>query len=253
MSHAKKSFGQHFLRDHSVIEKILARADIQSGDVVVEAGPGQGALTLGLAEKTDTLVLIEADRDLLPELKEQFPKAEMISGDAALVDYDALLHGRKPWIFVSNLPYNAGNAILMQVVRSKNTPKNIVIMVQKEVGERMLGLTPGILSVAVSLYAHVERVCTVKPGAFVPPPKVDSVVLKMTPLASVVDREGVIALAKDGFMNRRKQLHRNLEDVGRISSEKTKEILKNLGYSPLARAEELKTADWIRFFEIVKG
>jgi 16S rRNA (adenine1518-N6/adenine1519-N6)-dimethyltransferase len=111
----------------------------------------------------------------------------------------------------------------------------------------MLGTDPGLLTVAVSLYAQVEKVCIVPPGAFSPPPKVDSVVLKLTPHKKplTADPERVIQIAKAGFATRRKQLHKNLAEADIFSSEHVKTKLEELGYSPLARAEELSLKDWI--------
>ncbi|MFA5945676.1 MAG: rRNA adenine dimethyltransferase family protein [Patescibacteria group bacterium] len=270
MPFAKKSYGQHFLRDQSVLEKIVAAAEIQPEDVVVEIGPGTGALTehlrlplsplfqpphLGLSpsgERNSHLILIEADADLIPALEHKFPEAKIIQADAAQVDYgEAVGVGTKPWILVGNLPYNAGNAILMHALQAKYPPKRLVVMLQKEVGERMLG-KPGsmsVLSVAVQLYAHVDKVCAVPPGAFNPPPKVDSMVLTLVPFSSTIDREAVIAVAKAGFANRRKQLHKNLAESGISTSEKVKDVLKSFGLSELARAEELTVEQWIELKE----
>lgn len=244
MIFAKKSFGQHFLKDQSVIEKIVAAAEIEESDLVVEIGPGTGALTSFLPK--EHLHLIEADKDLIPELEKQYPEAKIIHADAANADYEAVV-GKKPWVLVGNLPYNAGNAIIMYALQSKNPPKRLIVMLQKEVGERMLGVkgAESVLTVAIQLYAHVERVCTVKPGAFVPPPKVDSIVLKLTPYESDLDREKIITVAKVGFGNRRKQLHKNLSEAKMLSSEEAKAILKSLGLSELARAEELSLDQWI--------
>lgn len=255
--HAKKSYGQHFLKDQSVIDKIIAAAEIGPGDLVVEVGPGTGALTKSLAPISSKLVLIESDADLIPGLKAYFTDATVIKADAAQINFDELVPGDREWIFVSNLPYNAGNAILMNVLTSKHPPKRLVIMLQKEVGDRILWLDPGVLSVAVQLYAQVEKVCTVPPGAFSPPPKVDSVVLRLTPRyqspppnlllrkEEELRFERVIAVAKAGFANRRKQLHKNLSEAGLFSSEEVKNKLVELGHSPLARAEELSVKDWI--------
>jgi|GEM_PF-421798 len=281
MTIAKKSYGQHFLHEASVIEKIITAAEIAPGDVVVEAGPGRGALTEKIAELTNP-ILIEADGDLIPELTAKYPEATIIHADAAQVDYDDITQNNRPldpslslrvgsklssdsepplppptsstpWVFISNLPYNAGNAIVMQVLTAKHPPKHLVIMVQKEVGERMLGVkgAESVLTVATNLYARVERVCKVAPGAFTPPPKVDSVVLKLIPYASAIDREKVIGLAKIGFHNRRKQLHRNLSEEGIASSEKIKEFLSGFGLSALARAEELSLENWIKLSEML--
>lgn len=258
MIFAKKSFGQHFLRDQSVLDKIVAAADIGPTDIVVEIGPGRGALTERLAFAGDRLILIEADRELIPDLQTRFPKAKIILADAAQVDYSEIVNDRD-WLLVGNLPYNAGNAIIRQALTSPHPPKRQVVMLQREVGEKMLA-TPGdmsILSVAVQIYADVKRIATVKPGAFVPPPKVDSIVLALTqkePLPSglgraqprqVTDREAIIAIAKLAFAHKRKQMHRTLSEAGVGSSEVIKARLVDMGLSEHARPEELSVANWI--------
>lgn len=248
MPFGKKSYGQHVLRDQSVIANIIEATNPASVDLVVEVGPGLGALTSHLVAQARRLTLIEADRDLAPGLQEKYPSADLVIADAALLDYAAIA-GDSAWAFVSNLPYNAGTAIVMRVLTCDKPPERLVVMVQREVGERMLA-EPGdmsLLSVAVGLYAEVRRICTVKPGAFVPPPKVDSVVLELTPkaYADSPHREDVIALAKIGFANRRKQLHRNLADAKRCSSDFVKLWLANHGLPETARAQELSREHWM--------
>lgn len=257
MVRAKKSFGQHFLHDANVIDKILLAAQPEDFLWVVEVGPGTGALTRQIvARRGDKgLVLVEADADLLVDLTESFPGAEIVQGDAAKVDYDALSI-QAPWLFVSNLPYNAATAILMRVLSSARPPARLVVMVQKEVGERMLGL-PGamsVLTVAVQTYAGVEKLCLVKPGSFSPPPAVDSMVLILTPhveAQSALEPEKIIALAKAGFANRRKYLSGNLAKAGMARAEDVRTWLQEQNFSPLARAEELTVADWIALAERV--
>ncbi|MDO8630596.1 MAG: rRNA adenine dimethyltransferase family protein, partial [Phycisphaerales bacterium] len=178
-------------------------------------------------------------------------------GDAARVDYANIV--ATPWLLVGNLPYNAANAIIMHALESSTPPVRMVVMVQKEVGERLLGLPGcrGLLTVAVQLWADVERVCTVKPGAFVPPPKVDSMVVRITPkprlstgtrfVTQTRFAEEVIRVAKAGFANRRKQLHGNLAEAGVASSDVTKRTLVALGLPPTARAEELSIEEWMQF------
>jgi len=244
---AKKSYGQHFLRDESIVDAIIAAAQPEDADMVVEVGPGLGALTERLAAIAKRLVLIEADRDLVPALRKRFPDADCITADAANVDY-ATLVGDSRWVFVSNLPYNAAAAILMRVLVCDKPPERLVVMVQKEVGERMLAV-PGkmsLFSVAVGLYAEAKKCCVVHPGAFTPQPKVDSMVLTLTPkaYADTPNREDVIALAKIGFANRRKQLHRNFADAGVAPSEATKRVLRNLGLRDDIRAQDVALEEW---------
>ncbi len=246
MIFAKKSFGQHFLRDQSVLDKIVAAAVIGPKDIVIEVGPGRGALTERLAYLGDRLILIEADRDLIAELQTKFPKAKLIQADAAHVNYAELVpHGE--WILIGNLPYNAGNAIIRQALTSTRPPKRQVIMLQREVGEKMLAKPGdmGILSVAVQMYADVKRIMTVKPGAFVPPPKIDSIVVSLCQNQKSPDPETAIALAKLAFAHKRKQMHRTLSDAGIQSSESLKAKLKAMGLSERARPEELGVEQWI--------
>ncbi|HRH32027.1 MAG TPA: 16S rRNA (adenine(1518)-N(6)/adenine(1519)-N(6))-dimethyltransferase RsmA [bacterium] len=255
MIFAKKSFGQHFLRDQSVLEKIVAAGAIQAEDIVVEIGPGRGALTEHLAFLGNRLILVEADRELIPDLETRFPLAKIVQADAAHVDYTELIGARAKeigskgtdWILIGNLPYNAGNAIIRQALTAQVPPKRQVVMLQREVGEKMLA-KPGdmsILSVAVQVYADVKRVATVKPGAFVPPPKVDSIVLALTPNVKADNPEAVIGVAKLAFAHKRKQMHRTLSDAGFGTSEVLKSKLLALGLSEHARPEELSIEQWI--------
>ncbi len=287
MIEAKKSFGQHFLRDVSVVRRILEAANPEEFALTLEVGPGQGALTGALVKRKKEkgkshLVLVEADRDLIPGLQKQFPHAVIVRADAAQADYAAIFSTFQlftPWLLVGNLPYNAANAIIMHALESPQPPERMVVMVQKEVGERLLGLHSsdrGLLTVAVQMYADVERICTVKPGAFVPPPAVDSMVVRLTrrpsdsppfrggvgggggeassatSLYSSLERRryaDVIRVAKAGFSSRRKQLHGNLAQANIAPSATTKHILVTMGLPPTARAEELTIAQWTAFVE----
>lgn len=196
--------------------------------------------------------LIEADRDLVPSLRDRFPQAEIIQADAATVDYDAITQ-EKPWVFVSNLPYNAGNAILEKIFTSKNPPRQLVVMVQKEVGERMMAKAGemSVLSVATQLYCDVERICIVKPGAFIPPPKVDSMVLRLTTKAGGGEREEIIALAKIGFAHRRKQLRQTLAQASAADLSAIDAAIESIGRSKTVRPQELSTQDWVKLFSIL--
>ncbi|MCH8049128.1 ribosomal RNA small subunit methyltransferase A [Patescibacteria group bacterium] len=253
---AKKSFGQHFLRDASVAKRMVKAIDFESIDVLVEVGPGHGALTQEIVKAlpTSRLILIEADRDLISELQEKFPQAQIIQADAAKVKFEEIVSGT--WTLIGNLPYYAANPIIMNAMTSPAPPKRLVVMVQKEVADRMLA-KPGkmsLLSVAVQLYATPKRLFNVKPGAFQPPPKVTSSVIELD-LESGLQRarlkgkkrERIIALAKQGFRSRRKQLHRNLAEAGVATSQEIKQALQSIGQKPTARAQELSVEDWIAF------
>lgn len=240
----KKSFGQHFLHDQSVIDKIITTAEAESFKFVLEVGPGTGALTSKLPVKG--LTLLEADNELIPKLAVDYPAARVILTDAAAFDYDSLPFGNEHWLLIGNLPYNAATAIVMKALEAKHPPTRLVIMVQKEVGERMLAL-PGhmsVLSVAIGVYATAERVCIVKPGAFRPPPKVDSIVLKLSVPARQGDPSQVIALAKAGFASRRKFLVSNLVKARFGKAEDIRGWLVEQGFTSKARAEELTVEHW---------
>ncbi|MFH1711749.1 MAG: 16S rRNA (adenine(1518)-N(6)/adenine(1519)-N(6))-dimethyltransferase RsmA [Patescibacteria group bacterium] len=250
---AKKSFGQHFLKDASIVRKIIDAADFSLFDSVVEIGPGQGALTdhlvglppfMGGREGGFRLVLIEADRDLIQDLEKNY-QAEVIQADAAKVDFDSLKLGN--WLLIGNLPYNAANAIIMNALTAFNPPQKSIVMIQKEVADRMLA-QPGqmsLLSVAVQLYADPKRLFNVKPGSFLPPPKVTSSVIELTIAKKTTDPERIISLAKAGFQNRRKQLHRNLTDTNIMDSADVKKTLQAIKKKTTVRAQELSVADWI--------
>lgn len=249
----KKSYGQHFLNDQKIIADIIDVAQIQSQELVVEVGPGGGALTTVLAERTENLVLIEADPCFIPALRSEFERAEILCADAAQVDYDAIV-GDRAWIFVSNLPYNAGNAILEKVLQSTNLPKRLVVMVQKEVGERMAA-PPGkmsVLSVAVQMYCTATPLFLVKPQAFMPPPKVDSLVMLLVPHAhQEPDNEKILQFVKCGFMHRRKQLRSTLLHAGVASLEKIDTAMLKLSLGKNIRPQELSVQQWIMLWRLM--
>lgn len=258
MNNLKKSFGQHFLNDKKIAEKIVDSADFKSVDFVIEVGPGEGALTDFIGEKSKhqnpniEIKLVEADKDLIENLKAKYPDAEVIKADAVQIDFYKITKNKK-WLLIGNLPYSASSAIIMNALSSKNPPIELVVMTQKEQADRILGLpgSMGVLSVATGLYAKPQKLFNVKPGSFTPPPKVVSTVLKLKTPSKIDDLkkdqiESVVKLAKAGFSSRRKQLHRNLKDAGIADSDTTKKILEKLGYSPTARAEELSVSEWLK-------
>lgn len=257
----KKSFGQHFLHDASVIQKILAAVPWDSAKKIVEVGPGRGALTMPMYAKLSEegrakdLVLVELDADLLTNLRERFPGAEIVHADAAQVDWKKVTGGQS-WLLVSNLPYNAGTAIVNEAFWGAHPPVTAVVMLQKEVGERILAKPPdmSVLSVAMQLKTQAKRVCNVKPGAFIPPPKVDSIVLSLVAVSAYENKraEQIVALAKKGFAHARKQLRQTLAQSGEGEREEIGKVLEKEGLSPLARPEELSLAAWDALVEHAK-
>jgi 16S rRNA (adenine1518-N6/adenine1519-N6)-dimethyltransferase len=200
---------------------------------------------------------VELDRDLLPGLQQTYSSATLHEGDAATLSFADFVND--PWVFVSNLPYNAGNAILMNVLTTIPAPRRAVVMLQKEVGERIAFTEPknrGVLGLAVQSYAHVEKVWIVPPGAFTPPPKVDSMVLVLEPkkltAPQVIEAEAVIALAKVGFAHRRQQLQKTLGGQAGHPSSSVADLLQELGHTKSARPQELTLADWFKLNSLLR-
>ncbi|MFH1404687.1 MAG: 16S rRNA (adenine(1518)-N(6)/adenine(1519)-N(6))-dimethyltransferase RsmA [Patescibacteria group bacterium] len=266
---AKKSYGQNFLNDMSVVKKIIDEADIKKGEIVLEIGPGKGVLTQALVEAGAKVIAIEADRDLINPLQEKFGnKIELIFGDA-LQNFGR--HKWRPYLItpplhhfkyklVANIPYNITSAILEKFLTNKPKPSHMVIMVQREVADRIVAKPPNmsLLSVVCQMYGECRKVVKVPAGAFRPIPKVDSAVVHIDLFQKNENRfllktkkgfeENVIALAKAGFAHKRKQLHGNLQSAGKGSSKEIKEILKNLGFSEFIRAQELTVENWIELY-----
>jgi 16S rRNA (adenine1518-N6/adenine1519-N6)-dimethyltransferase len=222
----KKSLGQNFLTDGNIVSKILAAANIAPEDGVLEIGPGRGALTLRLADMAGRLVAVEWDRDMVPLLAETLGRREnvtLVHGDILRVDFQTLLARCLPvWKVVANLPYNISSQILFKFIDNRELFSELVLMLQKEVGERLLAPPDtkeyGVLTVLCRLYFDIEKICIVKPGSFHPSPKVDSMVLRFRvlpgPRIDVGDELTFRRVVKASFAQRRKTLAnciRNME------------------------------------------
>jgi 16S rRNA (adenine1518-N6/adenine1519-N6)-dimethyltransferase len=256
--HAKKSFGQNFLYDENLVAKIVEAAGVNAGDLVLEVGPGRGILTRALLEAGAEVIAVELDNDLIPFLEEKFgDQIHLIHGDILENKTWARickLIGRKTYKVVANIPYNITSPIIEKLFRVEPQPEYLVLMVQKEVADRILAKPPqtSVLSVACQLYAEGKKLLQVSRGSFRPVPKVDSTVIRLDlrdKFLGEVDPEEVLKITKAGFSARRKQLHGNLAKQKICSSEKAKEILKQLGLNEKSRAENLATENWVRFFK----
>ncbi len=238
-----------------MIRKIIAAAEIEPGEVVLEIGPGTGVLTRALVEAGAKVVAVEADASLVPALQEEFAeKATIIHADILSFMKDAeqlCAHGVKAgkYKLVANLPYAITSLVLEQFLVHPPVPSRLIVMVQREVADRIVS-KPGdmsVLSVMCQIYATCSKVVNVKPGSFVPAPKVSSSVIALACLEQKgFDPEKVISLAKQGFSSRRKQLHHNLKST----FPDPKAVLESLGLDPRVRAQELTVADWVKLAEI---
>ncbi len=245
----------------SVIQRILRALDVHAEDRILEIGPGRGALTLPLAELTRHLFLVEKDRELAAWLRETLAekKVEVVEGDFLEWAWEDLRQrlGPNPKI-VSNLPYNVGTAILVKLLRSISPGTLMILMFQREVGERILAKPGtkdyGSLSIFVQLAAEVSRISVVPPSAFRPPPKVESIVLRLVkreqPLLPESEWPAFEDLLRAGFAQRRKMLRQNLRPAwDGISAEAVETRLVEVQASPKARAEELNLDQWVRLFK----
>lgn len=245
----KKRFGQHFLHDAGILRHIVQAIAPQPGDRVVEIGPGEGALTLPLLRALGRMTVIELDRDLIPRLRaaaEGVGELDIVHADVLGVDFRALAEGR-PLRIVGNLPYNISSPILFHCIDQLDAIADMHFMLQKEVVERMAAAPGskvyGRLSVMLQLACRVEPLLDVPPGAFRPPPKVDSAVVRLRPRPQAerpqVDADAIARVVKAAFGQRRKTLSNALRDV--IGAEG----IAAADIDPRARAEQLAPADFV--------
>lgn len=248
---AKKSYGQNFLVDQTVVQKIIEAAQITPGETVLEIGPGTGVLTRALVDVGADVIAVEVDSDLIPGLKKEFgDRITLIQGDiltlGSIGSIDTSLGMTKKYKLIANIPYNITSSLLEHFLTIQNKPSSMVLMLQKEVAERVTAVPPNmsLLSVVCQLYAKCSRVTNVKAGAFRPIPKVDSAVVKLElysphhPKLNTLDPERVIALAKRGFSSKRKQLKTNL-------GKQIVPLLDQLKLDERIRAEGLTVEQWI--------
>lgn len=248
---ARKRFGQHFLHEQGVIERILSMLAPQKDDALVEIGPGQGALTQPLLDRVDNLSVIEIDRELAANLRARAakePRLEVIEGDALRVDYAEIAARRAaPLRLVGNLPYNISSPLLFALLGSAAPIIDMHFMLQKEVVDRMTAAPGsrdyGRLTVSVAARARAESLFDVGPGAFTPPPRVMSSVVRVTPRApdfEIHDGRMFDRLVTAAFSQRRKTL-RNA-----IRSFLSAEAIKSCDIDPTLRPERLAAAEFAR-------
>jgi 16S rRNA (adenine1518-N6/adenine1519-N6)-dimethyltransferase len=242
----KKRFGQNFLQDRHVVDRILEAADLEESDRVLEVGPGLGALTDRLLPRAATLHVMEVDRDLIAALQARdAANLRIHAGDALRLDWEELLT-EPPYKLVANLPYNISSQILFKILDHRSLFSRLVLMFQQEVGDRLCagpgGRDYGILSVLCQVWFDIRRVAKVPPSAFFPPPKVNSVVLCFDALArprvEVSDQDFFRRVVKGAFSQRRKTLANALKGAG-FGFDGLAEALQSIDIDPGRRAETL--------------
>lgn len=246
-----KSLGQHWLHDRSVLEHIADCAEVSTSDTVLEIGPGLGTLTSELLRRANNVIAVEFDPNLAKKLPGQFPgkKLTVHNQDILQFDLSALPKGYK---VVANVPYYITSKIVQKLMTAENKPLVAVLLVQKEVAER-IAAKPGdmsILAISAQVFAEASLGDVVPARLFTPPPKVDSqvVVLKSreTPLVSDANEKAFFRMVKAGFSAKRKKLRSSLSGGLGISKGQAEELLQQASISPDSRAEDLAIEDWLR-------
>jgi 16S rRNA (adenine1518-N6/adenine1519-N6)-dimethyltransferase len=251
-----KRFGQHFLNDPKLLARIADAAALAKTETVIEVGPGRGSLTGQLVSRAQRVIAVEIDRALAQLLRERFagePSVEIVEGDVLAQDLGALAGG--PYALIGNVPYYITTPIIFHALRAPR-PTRAVFLVQREVAERMAAppgsKTYGALSVTLQSLAHVELLFSVPPGAFKPPPKVESAVVRITPRATTevpaAREEQFRRMVQGAFAQRRKQMGRVMRSLASLDAAAADALLVGIGIAPEARPETLSPADFARLF-----
>ncbi len=237
--------GQNFLVDEDVLNQIVKAADLKLTDTVLEVGPGLGVLTQELIKKSGKVIAVEKDEKFVSVLKNTFSIAsnlEIINADILRFNFSENI--KSPYKVVANIPYYLTSKLIQLFLEANHAPELLVLMIQKEVGERVVA-NPGelsVLGISVQIYADVEIVAQVPKIAFWPTPQVDSVILKIVPknkYPQIKDKKLFFRLVKTAFAGKRKQLKNTIKDP---------EALKVADIDPMKRPQDLSIEDWIRLY-----
>ena len=268
---AKKSLGQNFLKNKGVLEKITETGDLSSKDIVLETGPGEGALTEKLLEKGCKVIAVEKDHCLIDLLKEKFEneikKGQLILIEGDILEFSPTENGLKPdeYKIIANIPYYITGSFLRKFLEENTAPSKIVLMVQKEIADRIVAKDSkeSILSMSVKAYGEPKIIMKVSKGSFKPMPKVDSAILLIENISknffiSFGDltskwEEKFFEILKAGFAHKRKILISNLKNCFEKNGKDLSEVFVNLNLSKKIRAEDLKLEDWKKLLLSLKN
>ena len=266
----RKGLGQNFLVSPGVLDHILNAAEIKAEDLVLEIGPGLGVLTRALASRAGRVVAVEVDPVLVASLREQlheYTNTEIVAGDILSLDVAGLLTGDTgiasapagAYKVVANIPYNITSAVIRHLLEARTRPALIILMVQKEVAQRITA-APGemsLLSVSVQFYGTPQLVRHVPAGAFYPVPKVDSAILRIAPLADprMDDRqvEGFFRVVRAGFGQKRKQLRNSLAQGLHLPTPTIDRAMNEAGIDPERRAQTLSVEQWMTLYRALNA
>jgi 16S rRNA (adenine1518-N6/adenine1519-N6)-dimethyltransferase len=253
-----KKFGQHFLNDKAILTAIVDALAPTADDVVVEIGPGRGSLTAILAERSGRVVAVEIDRALAANLRDAYrerPQVEIVEGDFLETDLTTV---GDDYLLIGNVPYNITTPIVFKALEPP-MPRRSVFLVQREVAERMSAKAGdedyGALTINVAVVAGVEQVLTVPAAAFSPPPKVESAVVRLTPLATPIVSLELLpsfrTFVQAAFGLRRKQMVRVLRSIRGLSADEAGAVLQTAGIDPSARPEVVSPREFAKIFELL--
>ncbi len=262
----KKRLGQHFLVDEAVLERILSAAELSPGDIVIEVGPGLGILTEGLARQGTKVIAVELDAKLVALLKKRlaaFPDVKIVHADILKVTPAQLLKDNLPlselargYKVIANLPYYITSPALSHFLEAQPRPLEMVVMVQKEVGEA-IAAAPGkmrLLSVKTQFYSKPAIISYVPAASFYPPPRVDSVILRLDvysqPPIKVSDAASFFDIVMHGFSAPRKQLRNSLAHSLEMPPSQVASLLEKAGIEAKRRAETLSLEEWRELWQI---
>jgi 16S rRNA (adenine1518-N6/adenine1519-N6)-dimethyltransferase len=288
----KKSLGQNFLIDNHALDKIVRAADVTADDVVLEIGPGLGSLTQHLAAIARRVIAVEIDSNLIPVLHSQLAdrsNVEIVQGDILKLDPAELIgrgigmqlinglkaddnplssnaglsssasnkQGAASYKVVANIPYYITSGIIRHLLEASIKPSLVVLTIQQEVAERIIAQPDdmNLLAVSVQFYGSPHIVTNIQAGAFYPPPKVDSAVVRIDlaakPRIEVKSVDTFFSVVKAGFSQKRKQIHNSLVGGLRKPREEIDQLLKDAGIDPKRRAETLTLEEWARLANLV--
>ncbi len=259
----RKGLGQHFLTDPNILDSIVDAANLPPDAVVIEVGPGPGALTAALALRVGRLIAVELDErlaEMLGALYADWENVHIIPGDALKLNPRELLErtGRlAPYFVLGNIPYYITSPLLRHYLEADPRPQRLVFTLQLDVARRIVARPPqmNLLAVSVQVYAEPTIVRKLPPGAFTPPPKVHSAVLRLDvreqPLVPDALRKAFFRVVRAGFGQKRKTLRNSLAAGLGLPPAQMAEALQAAGLSPKARAQELAIADWVRLTRFI--
>jgi 16S rRNA (adenine1518-N6/adenine1519-N6)-dimethyltransferase len=246
--------GQNFLKEAWVVERMAAELAVGDGDLVVEVGPGLGALTSALLETGASVTAIEIDEHLAAYLQNELgtERFSLVNADARTVSIDEIAPDGRSYDFAANLPYSSAPVILRHFLEANRPPERAICMVQREVALRMTAQPPdlSILGIAIQVYTEAHLLFDVPPEAFVPKPKVvSSVVLlerRSEPLIHAAERKPFFTLVTAGFAQKRKTVLNSLSAALPADRESMRSLLEANGIDPMRRAETISVEEWIR-------